>query len=90
MRDLVAEVRAMRKKTKASCHHHWQETKGRHDRCSLCKEWFPCRKECGHLDCNEARIERGLDFDYSDECYEVPVVYTDVATGEVLLDGLEG
>lgn len=84
VRNLNAELRAKRVAKKECSHPHWIEGK-RYDKCSLCNTTFPCRGECTHLDCSEARIERGMDFDYQDGCHEFAVMYMNEA-GRILFE----
>jgi hypothetical protein len=96
MRDLNKELRQKRREKKPAClHTHWEDrsqhrsVKQRYDKCHGCSELFPCRGECCHFDCSEARIARGMDFDYQDGCHELNVTYMDGTTNRILFEAAD-
>lgn len=37
----------------------WKPTRSFYEICAVCRDVFPCRFNCGHFDCIEARITAG-------------------------------
>jgi hypothetical protein len=48
--------------TRIYCHRcrkltEWTDMRGGRERCAGCRDVFPCRAECGHVDCAERRSQ---------------------------------
>jgi len=89
VRDLRAELRERKRDGRTECSHLYRPTRTKYERCENCGDHFPCKKICTHLDCGEARMELGLDFDFSDAVYEAFTMQVYDEVGRCIFDNTE-
>jgi len=57
MPEEILDLTRVARRLKSRCQHNWQPARGGLEKCALCRDTFPCRDQCTHLDCIFRRAE---------------------------------